>query len=274
MPTHAALFTEAHRTQLSQLGFVRVENVIPAELTNTLLRALRHISPVDFENPATWYLLPETYPGIIPSHHHQAQWEIRQHPRLHQVFSELWRTHALWVSMDRMGFVPPLRSTDVETCQIHWDMNPRGEPIYQAIVYLTDVPPDRAPFSAVPDVFQNLEAWLARQPKDFDFSAVDFATEATVTVPGKAGDLIIWNSKLPHGPGPNRATGPRVMQAVTLFPPAKANWTREEQIDWWRFKRAPPWWRDVPGQADPEPGDPAVLTQHGQRLVGSRPWDE
>jgi hypothetical protein len=273
LPT--ALFTEAHRAQLIELGFVRVPGVIPVELTDRLLRALPDISPVDLEHAATWYLLPDTYPGIIPSHHHQAQWAIRQHPRLHQVFSELWRTRELWVSMDRIGFVPPLRSTDVETCQIHWDIDPRGEAVYQAIVYLTDVPPDRAPFSAVPRIFQQLDAWLARQQSEhLDFDAADFSAEPTVTVPGHAGDLIIWNSKLPHGPGPNRAKTPRVMQAVTLFPPAKANWTREEQIEWWRSKRAPPWWRDVPGQVDPEPGEPAVLSELGRRLVGLSPWDE
>jgi hypothetical protein len=38
------------------------------------------------------------------------------------------------------------------------------------------------------------------------------------------------------------------------------------------LRRAPPWWRDVPGQVDPEPGEPAILTEHGQRLVGLKPW--
>jgi hypothetical protein len=193
---------------------------------------------------------------------------------VHQVFSELWRTRALWVTIDRIGFVPPLRPTDIQKCEMHWDLDPRGEAIYQAIVYLTDVSLERAPFCAVPQVFQDPDAWLARQPKRVDFSSADFSGEPTVAVPGKSGDLIIWNSKLPHGPGPNRAPVPRVMQAVTMFPPSKANWTREQQIDWWRTKRAPPWWRDVPGQVDPEPGEPAALTAHGERLLGLREWGE
>jgi hypothetical protein len=268
------LFTHAHRAQLAQLGFVRVEGVIPADLAGSVLNALKDVSPVDYQNPASWHSLPSAYPGIIPSHHHQSQWDIRQHPRLHQVFSELWGTHALWVTMDRMVFVPPLRPTDAEECTLHWDADPRGKTFYQGLVYVTDVSPERAPFSAAPHIFQDLDAWLARQPDDFDFSATDFSNEARVSVPGSSGDLIIWSSKLPHGPGPNRASSPRAMQAVTMFSPAGASWTRDAQIEWWRTKRAPPWWRDVPGQLDPEPGSPAVLTEHGERLVGLRPWDD
>lgn len=268
------LFTSTHRQELDNVGLTRVEAVIPAELADNVLNALREVSCIDYQDPATWHLLPATYPGIIPSHHHQSQWEIRQHPRLHQVFSELWGTPDLWVTMDRIGFVPPLRPTDVESSQIHWDLDPRGQATYQAIVYLTDATPERAPFCAVPRLFQDLDTWLARQPPDFDFSSTDFSSEPTVSLPGKAGDLIIWSSKLPHGPGANRASRPRVMQAVTLFPPARASWTQEEQISWWRMKRAPPWWRDVPGQLDPEPGEAAVLTEHGQRLVGLRRWHD
>jgi hypothetical protein len=267
------LFTDAHREQLRVFGYTRVTGVVPYGLTNRLLNALQEVSPVDYQDPATWSALPASYPGIIPSHHHQAQWDIRQHPRLHQVFAELWGTQVLWVSMDRIGFVPPLQRGEAEGCSLHWDIDPAGEPTYQAIVYLTDAGPERAPFTAAPRVFQQLDAWLARMPETFSFDSADFSAEPTAAVPGVAGDLIIWNSKLPHGPGANRDSSPRVMQAVTMFPPARASWTREEQVDWWRTRRAPPWWRDVPGQLDPEPGLPAVLTEHGQRLAGLRDWD-
>jgi hypothetical protein len=266
------LFTPDHQEQLITRGFTRIAAVIPAEVAAAIVTALPEVSAIDYEDPLTWHRLPESYPGIIPSHHHQSQWNLRQDPNLHRVFSELWGTNALWVSMDRIGFVPPLRPGDVDSSQLHWDMDPRGQSTYQAIVYLTDATAERAPFTAVPRIFQDLPNWLAAQPEAFDFSEVDFSNEPTVAVEGKAGDLIIWNSKLPHGPGANHASLPRVMQAVTMFPPSHADWTREQQISWWQTKRAPPWWRDVPGQADPEPGPPAKLTEHGQRLVGLKAW--
>jgi len=266
------LFTDSHREHLQTRGFTRIEGVIAVELAAAVLTALQDVSAVDYRHPASWYWLPESYPGIIPSHHHQSQWNIRQDPRLHEVFSQLWGTPVLWVTMDRIGFVPPLRPEEKLSSQIHWDLDPLGEPIYQAIVYLTDAPPERAPFSAVPSVFQDLNHWLADQPETIDYSSRDFSNEPTVPVPGRAGDLIIWDSRLPHGPGPNYALTPRVMQAVTMMPPSRAEWTQDEQIEWWRTKRAPPWWRDVPGQVDPERGEPAVLSEHGERLLGLRKW--
>jgi hypothetical protein len=273
------LLTDSHRRQLDELGVTRVESVIPKECADAVIRALPAVSAVDLNDAATWHSLPAEYPGVIPSHHHQSQWDIRQHPRLHQTFRELWGTEMLWVTMDRIGFVPPLRAGEEPQCTLHWDMDPRREPAYQAIVYLTDVPAERAPFSAVPSVFRNLDEWLQAHC-DLDFSTADFSSEAAVDIPGRAGDLIIWNSKLPHGPGANRSPLPRVMFAVTMFPaeesPLRAatplKWGREGQIEWWRTKRAPPWWRDVPNQRDPEPGQPAMLTELGRRLVGIEQW--
>jgi hypothetical protein len=276
------LFTSDHRRELEESGFTRVPGVIPRALLARLLDALPSISPVDYHDRSTWYRLPRERPWIIPSHHHQAQWDIRQHPRLHQAFSELWQSEKLWVTMDRIGFVAPLRPGD-KPARLHWDRDPRDKVRnYQAIVYVTDAPSEAAPFSAVPRVFQDLEGWLCQQPLDSTFRAADFSMEDVVTVPGKAGDLVIWDARLPHGPGPNTAARPRVMQAVSMFPaprrgggwPGERDWSREEQISWWESKRAPPWWRDVPGQRDPEPDDPAELTPLGRRLVGIEDWPD
>jgi hypothetical protein len=275
--SEATLFTISHRQQLNDLGVTRIESVIPKGYAHAVIQALPAISPIDFDNPATWYSLPAEYPGVIPSHHHQSQWDIRQHPRLHQMFSELWETEMLWVTMDRIGFVPPLRLDEEARCELHWDMDPKGTPAYQAIVYLTEVPFERAPFTAVPSIFRDLDTWLDKQ---LDFTKTDFSSETAWPITGHVGDLIIWNSKLPHGPGANRSRLPRAMLAVTMFPaeesPLRAStpltWSRSEQIEWWRTKRAPPWWRDVPNQRDPEPGAPAMLTNLGRRLVGIEKW--
>jgi hypothetical protein len=277
--SEATLFTNGHRQQLNDFGVTRVASVIPKECANAIIQALPMISAVDFDDPSTWYSLPAEYPKVVPSHHHQSQWDIRQHPRLHRTFSELWGTEMLWVTMDRIGFVSPLRPDEETRCELHWDMDPKGTSAYQAIVYLTDVPLERAPFTAVPSIFRDLDIWLDRRP-DFDFAKADFSSETAVPIPGHVGDLIIWNSKLPHGPGINRSLLPRVMLAVTMFPaeesPIRAStpltWSRSEQIEWWRTRRAPPWWRDVPNQRDPEPGEPAMLTDLGRRLIGIEKW--
>lgn len=274
------LVTEDHLRQLEERGATRIESVIPTEYAQAVIRALPEVSIVDFSDPLSWYAMPKEYPAVIPSHHHQSQWDIRQRPRLHQAFSELWGTEMLWVTMDRVGFIPPLRRGEPERCALHWDIDPRIESrIYQAIVYLTDASPDRAPFTTVPGIYQGLDAWFEDRP-DFDFTQVDFSAEEAFPFPGRSGDLVIWDSRLPHGPGINRSSLPRIMLAVTMFPAEESplrgstplHWSREEQIEWWRTKRAPPWWRDVPNQRDPEPGAPAVLTELGRRLVGIEKW--
>jgi hypothetical protein len=269
-------FTSQHRAQLERVGYTRVEAVIPPAEISRLLAALSSISVVNLDDRAPWY----HYRGVIPVHHHQTQWDIRQQPRLHAVFAELWQTEKLWVTMDRIGFVPPLRPGDAGP-RMHWDGDPRLEVTnYQAIVYLSDAPADRAPFCTLPQVYQNLSAWLADKPAEWSHRSADFSAEEMTPVPGKAGDLIIWNAKLPHGPGANRSSSPRLMQAVSMFRaprrgggwPGVRDWPKEEQAEWWRGKRPPPWWRNVPLQVDPEPGEPARLTELGRRLVGLDDW--
>ena len=270
------LFTAEHRAQLEAVGYARVERVIPNVLLEALLGSVQSVSQVDLNDRSTWY----RYKGVIPVHHHQAQWDIRQHPRLHQTFSELWQTEALWVTMDRIGFVPPFRLGDAGP-RMHWDGDPRlTVRNYQAIVYLTDAPADRAPFCAIPSVYRDLSSWLADKPADWSHRSADFSGYEMTPVPGHAGDVIIWDARLPHGPGWNRSDGPRLMQAVSMFKaprrgggwPGVRDWPKEEQIEWWQTKRAPPWWRNVPLQVDPEPGAPAELTALGRRLVGLDDW--
>jgi len=270
------LFTPEHRRELETLGYTRVPSVIPAELTQRVLAALASFSLVRLEEPSSWY----HYGGVIPVHHHQSLWDIRQHPRLHQTFSELWQTEKLWVTMDRIGFVPPHRPGDPGP-RMHWDGDPRlSVTNYQAIVYLTDATAERAPFCALPQIYQNLAAWLADKPAEWGHRSADFSGEPMTPVTGAAGDLIIWNAKLPHGPGWNHSPEPRLMQAVSLFRaprqgggwPGVRDWPAAEQVAWWQTKRPPPWWRNVRYQVDPEPGEPAKLTALGRRLVGLDDW--
>lgn len=269
-------FSPENRRELEQQGYTRVEGVVPEALIERLLARLPSASRVDLHDPSTWY----THKGIIPVHHLQEQWNIRQHPGLHEVFAELWHTEQLWVTMDRVGFVPPWKAGEPGP-RMHWDVDPRlAVTTYQAIVYLSDATPERAPFCALPSIYKDLGAWLEDKPAEWSHRSADFSHLEMTPVLGRAGDLIIWNSKLPHGPGANRSSAPRLMQAVSMFRaprqgggwPGVRDWPKEEQVEWWRTKRPPPWWRGVPLQVDPEPGAPAELSALGRRLVGVDAW--
>jgi len=272
------IFTAWHREQFQRHGYVKVDAVIPRAIVEHVLQAVRDAYGLDIENPATWYTLPPENYNVVPLHHSQAQWDNRQHPRLYQTFCEFWGTDDLWVTMDRVSFQPPERASH-PVLPLHWDMDPRADQgLVQALVYVTDVPEERGAFRGVPSIYAELEAWLAERTSAMPFHAMDFSQEPTTSVPGKAGDLIIWHPRLPHGPGRNVSSLPRVMQPLSLFPAPAGNvvevgggrWTRQEQVTWWREKRPPPWWRGLPLQRDPEPGAPARLTAIGRALVGLR----
>jgi len=114
-------------------------------------------------------------------------------------------------------------------------------------------------------------------------------------IAGSAGDLIIWNSFIPHGNGANTSDSPRLAQFVTMVP---ADSTGNEGLD------VPGIWRNgglsyadhaeerrdrvrryeqrAAGIGNTEmmnvyerslPTKPARLTALGKRLLGQMPWN-
>ncbi len=139
------------------------------------------------------------------------------------------------------------------------------------MLYLTDAGPGEGCFQCVPSIFRALDRYLEHHGEPTVGAPVDLAGHQVVDVPACAGDLVIWDSRLPHHGGPNLGAGPRVSMAVTMFPEGSEQ-ERRERTACWRERRAPPWWRGWKGQIDPEPGQPAELTALGRRLVGLAPW--
>ena len=191
----AKIFTEQHRRQLVSEGVVRIENVVPRDVVEHVLSALLDEYGLDIDNPKTWYRLPPENYNIAPLHHSQAQWDVRQYPRVLQMFSELWRTEHLWINPDRIAFQPPEKSSH-PIVPIHWDLDPRIEAdLVQAFVYVVDVPEEGGAFRAVSEAYRNLDPWIAKIDAHVtDLEGIDFTGVATVPVPGKAGDFVIWES--------------------------------------------------------------------------------
>jgi hypothetical protein len=107
---------------------------------------------------------------------------------------------------------------------------------------------------------------------DFDFFNPGLNRWKTTQIEGKAGDVILWSTRLPHGTAANLSKRPRVAAFVSMQPPADDAQLREAMKTWWLTKRAPEYWRGLPGQVDPEPGVPAVLSELGLKLIGVLPW--
>lgn len=266
------------RQQFQELGYVVIRNVVPASITRNAVREITAFLGADLADSGTWYGGAPELDGIVPMHHAQSLWDIRQSPNLYQVFAEFFGTPRLMVDMNRCIFCPPVHVgfPTISRGFIHWDTDPRGpnRAAVQAVVLLTDVGRNAGGFQCLPEVYQNLDAWLKKYAKraDFDFFNPGLNYWNTTQIEGKAGDVILWSTKLPHGTAPNLSNRPRMAAFVTMQPPSGEGGLRESMKTWWLTKRAPDYWRGLPGQLDPEPGVPAVLSELGLKLIGVLPW--
>jgi len=255
-----------------------IRNVVPASLTRNAVRDIAAFVGADLADSATWYGGVPKLDGVVPLHHAQSLWDIRQSPNLYQVFTEFFETQRLMVDINRCIFCPPAHPDRpaISRGTIHWDTDPRAPGTFslQAVVLLTDVGRDAGGFQCLPVVYQNLDAWLKlfASGDDFDFFNPGLNHWETTQIEGNAGDVILWSTRLPHGTARNLSNRPRVAAFVTMQPPGDEAQLRESMKTWWLTKRAPDYWRGMPGQLDPEPGVPAVLSDLGLKLIGVLPW--
>jgi Phytanoyl-CoA dioxygenase (PhyH) len=266
------------RQQFQVDGYMVIRNVVPPSLIGNATREIAAFVGADLADSTTWYPGRLDPDGIVPMHHTQSQWDIRQSPNVYQVFAEFFGIPRLMVDINRCIFRPPVhrRFPKVSRGSIHWDTDPRGPrpASIQAVVLLSDVGRNAGGFQCLPEVYQNLGAWLKRYAHrdDFDFFYPGLNHWRTTQVEGKAGDLILWSTKLPHGSATNLSDRPRVAAFVSMQPCGDQAQLRESMKNWWLTKRAPDYWRGLPGQLDPEPGPPAVLSELGLKLIGVSSW--
>jgi hypothetical protein len=270
--------TDHDREQFRAEGHMVIRNVVPASITRNAVREIAAFVGADLADSSTWYGGPPELDGVVPMHHAQSLWDIRQCPNLYQLFTEFFGTPRLMLDINRCIFRPPVRPAFPDAGQgtIHWDTDPMApeEPSVQAVVLLTDVTRDGGGFQCLPEIYRNLDAWLQRYgiKDDFNFFEPGLNHLKTTQIAGKAGDVILWSTKLPHGSAANLSSRPRIAAFVTLQPPDDYEQLRNSLMTWWLTKRAPDQWRGMPGQVDPESGAPAVLSELGLKLIGARPW--
>jgi hypothetical protein len=270
------MLTQSHREGLAREGYTVVCGLVPTDLIRAASDVITAFVNADLDRPETWYRHEPLEWSIVPVHQAQAFWDIRQRPTVHATFAALLGTNRLWVSMDRGVFKVPLSDRHgghVDESVLHWDIEPRSPASerYQGMLFLTDVGPGEGAFECVPSIFRNLETYLRAHPGTLVDAPIDIAGHHVVEVPARAGDLVIWSSRLPHHGGRNRGQRPRVSMAVTMYPEG-SDAERRERIECWQQKRAPVWWRGWKGQLDPEPGRPAMLSPLGRRLLGVDAW--
>lgn len=200
-------------------GVVVLRNAITRDKARAVENLLWRQLGASADDAASWY--GRATQGIMVQFFQAPEMEVaRRSPRIHKAFAQLFGTADLWTTTDRLGFNPP------ETLQhpflgphLHWDVSV-AQPIplsMGGILYLTDTAADQGALQVVRGFHRRIAPWLA-EIGDGDPRQVDLSHEAT-TVPGDAGDLVIWRNEIPHGASANRNVRPRLAQYVTMYPP-------------------------------------------------------
>ena len=130
----------------------------------------------------------------------------------------------------------------------------------------------------IPWLFQNYDSWKLGQPKDRNRFQPDITglEDKLVKVKLEAGDLLIFNSCLPHGIRPNLSKDKvRIAQYISMMPAEEEN----EALKKWRINS---WKNRVAPEGYAFPGDPrnweqtkyttAQLSPLGEKLLGQSKW--
>jgi ectoine hydroxylase-related dioxygenase (phytanoyl-CoA dioxygenase family) len=146
--------------------------------------------------------------------------------------------------------------------------------MFQGLLALTDTGSDQGGFRCVPSLFRDRRAWPSGPSVDNDgdenwLASVD--RREIVHASARAGDLIVWDSRLPHGNSKNLSQAPRLAFYV-MMGPNPSDEASNVAIESWRTGRCVPSRRNRPGYDRVEPWPPANLTPLGKRLIGLERW--
>ncbi|QXD14231.1 phytanoyl-CoA dioxygenase family protein [Rhodocaloribacter litoris] len=270
-------------------GYVVIPDAVPPDHVERLKNLLWAFQEMDPGDPSTWdrtdrraHRMQElNNSGMVEIYHHQYLWDNRQYPRVYDAFVDIWDREDLWVTIDRANLNPPNHSHRPFEGFIHWDVDTSADPLpvnVQGVLSLVDTDPEVGGFQCVPELFRTLETWLAAQPPGRDPYKPDTTGFETKFIPMKAGDLLIFNSLLPHGIRPNTSKNRvRMAQYISMYPADESNAERRAwRIHSWR-EREPPKGVAFPG--DPRGWEktryePARLSELGERLLGLRSWND
>jgi len=172
--------------------------------------------------------------------HGQAAWDIRSSPRMYRAFTQLWGTERLFVHVAGFNLKPPVSSLHPGWgggTYLHWDYNIThldGPPSIQGVLYLADTDVDGGGIRLIPRFHTHLQrnpvlaAKLQARRETYPDNAPSGCMDLeeitgfrAVPIAAKAGDLVVWNSLLPHGTGKNQSNEPRRCMFVSMSPVTK-----------------------------------------------------
>lgn len=283
------VLSEADWTFWKENGYIVVKNVISREQANKTADFLWEFEEKDPNNKESWYAPPRaemrmkelTNSGMVEVYNHPLLWENRQTKRLYDAFVDVWGTEKLWVTIDRANLNFPMREGFEFKGFIHWDYDPETKPEnVQGVLALADQTDENmGGFQCIPSLMREYDTWKLTQPADRNRFQPDTKEylDNFVKVKLEAGDLLIFNSLLPHGIRPNLSGNKvRIAQYVSMMPV-------QENDEVQRLWRISSWEKKIAPEGYAFPGDPrnwektkyetAELNELGKKLLGINAWE-
>ena len=245
---------------LDELGFVVLANALSAQEAEYALSLLWDYleelgTGIDRTDVSTWDddRWPTAVHGaILPSYgvgHSEAQWYIRDIPKVKQAFAQVWDTNDLLVSFDGVTIWRPWtyqRSwrTNEGNSWLHIDQHPIGRPgkhCVQGLVNLLPtsestggnvvVPGSHKRFAQIPHEYEERLSRIHPSVDHFRFPNDDPALKDAKPIMAEmaAGDLLLWDSRTIHcsAPGLKDPESPsellRAASLVCMMPRSKSN---------------------------------------------------
>jgi ectoine hydroxylase-related dioxygenase (phytanoyl-CoA dioxygenase family) len=268
-------------------GYIVIKQAVPRQQALDTAAFLWAFEEKDPHNTDSWYTQPRAEmkmkelagTGMVEVYNHQHLWNNRQTERVYEAFVDVWGTEKLWVTIDRANLNFPIRPGFEYKGFIHWDYDPETRPQnVQGVLALADQTDENmGGFQCIPELYRTYDTWKLTQPEDRDrFKPDTSAFEGQFhKVKMEAGDLLIFNSLLPHGIRANHSEQVRVAQYVSMMPAEEDN----EALRNWRINS---WKNRVAPEGYAFPGDPrgweqtqystAQLSELGNKLLGLTNW--
>tara|TARA_B100000575_G_scaffold54069_1_gene40617 strand:+ start:52055 stop:53005 length:951 start_codon:yes stop_codon:yes gene_type:complete len=269
-------------------GYVIIKNVISREQADKTAKFIWEFDDKLENDPSTWYKKERAKmemrelagTGMVEVYNNQILWDNRQTEKVYNSFVDIWGTEKLWTTIDRVNLNFPMIPGFEYDGFIHWDYDPETKPQnVQGVLALSDqTNKNMGGFQCIPWLYRNYDTWKLSQPNDRDRFIPDInkLKDKIVKVSLKAGDLLVFNSTLPHGIRPNKSKDKvRIAQYISMMP------AQEDDLDLvkWRINS---WSKRIAPEGYAFPGDPrrweqlkyktAKLTPLGEKLLGLKKW--
>ena len=283
------VLTEKQWSFWVQKGYIVIKNAIPkkqAEETANFLWEFEEKNPKDV---STWYSEPRAVmqmkelagTGMVEVYNNQYLWDNRQTQKVYDAFVDIWGTEKLWVTIDRANLNFPIRKGFEYNGFIHWDYDPETKPQnVQGVIALSDqTDVNMGGFQCIPWLFQNYDSWKLSQPEDRnrfqpDISGIENKIERVAM---EAGDLLIFNSLLPHGIRPNLSKDKvRIAQYISMMPAEEDNeLLKQWRINSWKNRIAPEGYAfpGAPRNWEQKKYGTAKLSSLVEKLLGKTSWN-